>query len=354
MLTRAVRPVDIEPMIRLFDVVYPGSELVDRAHLEWKYLYTKAIVTSSEDESGWQSNYAVLPREFVVQGRTKRGSLSVDTATRPDQRGNGLFPQSAEATYLQLTQDQVDFTLGFPNKQSMPGFANRLGFQVIGTLPFLIKPLRYVPLLKSIVAGRRSRKGSDLSLRWEPSAQFRSKHWHAFIHSDEDSADDFQDLLSNIHVDYHCHTHRSPDFFRWRYADCPTRKYTTLVARSSVGGPLQSYIVLRTMEIHGIKAGVIVDLGCRSDEESGRALGFLLEVATRKFREAGMHALITACTDASRESEQLYLDGFWSVPTMMLPQPLHVILRIHRTSDQDAHLRHFPNWFLTFGDYDVV
>lgn len=344
-------------MTELMRQVYPASELGDSSFLRWKYLQSPhgpPVIHHAEDSQGWTATYQVLPRTFVVEGVDRVGCLSVDTATRKDVRGQGLFQRLANATYDELPAWGIDFTIGFPNNQSLPVFSGPLGFSLMGNVPFLLKPLRPWSLLKRLVRKKDGRKGSDLTFNIDPSSVFRNKQWKSTPLDWNSDLSLLQPLFDSMNVRHRCAMKRSIEYFKWRYGSCPSRNYTLMIVQENNSDEVLGYIVLRAVQLMGFRCGVVVDLGCCNAELAAQALGFQLHVAFRKFKEAGIELVVAACMDGCLESEQLYLEGCFALPGFMMPQPLRLILKVHRQEEINPTLLQFENWFLTFGDYDVL
>ena len=72
--------------------------------------------------------YGVFPCICDYFGEKILVAQSGDTMTHPDHRGKGLFIQLATKTYDLAKNSGVKFVFGFPNKNSYPGFVNKLNW----------------------------------------------------------------------------------------------------------------------------------------------------------------------------------------------------------------------------------
>ena len=116
------------------------------------------------------------------------------------------------------------------------------------------------------------------------------------------------------------------------------------------GSGISAYIVLRSVELMGMRCGVIADIGGLQVQP----LKELISYSVRRFRESGMDAVVAACSPSCDEYTALRRAGFFHVPSRLLPQPLHFILHLTPGHTASEALSDFGNWFLTFGDYDVL
>jgi hypothetical protein len=337
--------------------VFPESELANRHYIQWQYFSNPAgqmIGETEVDEKGCSAHYAVIPVDYKLNNVIVKGSLSLNTMTRIDQRGKGKFRELASKTYNRLAEQGVPFTIGFPNKQSYNGFVSSLNFQLLGTVPMLIKPLNYLSFCKRVIFRSSLRKKMDNNFVINPSARFRSKQCCARIFDPLADAPLLDNLLSDIRDKRNCSLDRTGEFLRWRYDSCPTRNYIFLGVAKKDEEEFSAIVVLRTVTLMGLRCGVIVDLACGNKSDSNEALAFLINVANKQFRKGGLDAVVAACTAGCDEYDQLCSNGFFKIPNAIHPQPLRVVIRLHSDDPYFESLRNFKNWFLTFGDYDVL
>lgn len=103
------------------------------------------------------AHYACIP--ISISGSDSQYLLSLNTATRPDFQGKGLFKKLANCTY-EYASTEFQGVLGVANSQSFPGFIRSLGFQHIGNLD-----LRWGSLNRGSVMAQAV-DYSDSILRW--------------------------------------------------------------------------------------------------------------------------------------------------------------------------------------------
>ena len=90
---------------------------------------------------------------FRRGGRVVRAVRAVDTATRPDHQGAGLFSALTRAAVAACRADGVAFVFNTPNEQSRPGYL-KLGWRDVGRLPAAMRP-RSLGQLPGLVRGRQ-------------------------------------------------------------------------------------------------------------------------------------------------------------------------------------------------------
>lgn len=90
--------------------------------------------------------YGVIPCFIDCGGQPVLAAQSADTMTHPDHRGKGLFIKLAELTYELCYTEEILILFGFPNQNSLPGFVNKLDWQVAAQMECFIIPVKALPL----------------------------------------------------------------------------------------------------------------------------------------------------------------------------------------------------------------
>jgi hypothetical protein len=137
---------------RLFKVCFPRARHLDLSYLKWLYKQNPegpAIGFDAFDQGFLAAHYCCVPAPVNLYGKTVKGLLSLNTATHPRYRGQGLFTTLAEMTYDAATQNSFSAVFGVANFNSSPVFIRKLGFQLVGSLDARIgfgTPLVDIPL----------------------------------------------------------------------------------------------------------------------------------------------------------------------------------------------------------------
>jgi len=74
--------------------------------------------------------YAVIPCFVRFNQKTILAAQSADTMTHPDYRFKGLFVELARRSFDLCETLGIRLVFGFPNQNSLPGFINKLGWQM--------------------------------------------------------------------------------------------------------------------------------------------------------------------------------------------------------------------------------
>jgi GNAT superfamily N-acetyltransferase len=135
-------PVQLdEPLLvrygALFAACFPASGKFTVAYLEWLYAANPAgaaLGFDAWDGARLAAHYACIPARAWVEGRQVSLLLSLNTATHPDYRGQGLFTRLAAMTYDAAAARGFEGIYGVANANSTPGFVRKLGFQLVRPL----------------------------------------------------------------------------------------------------------------------------------------------------------------------------------------------------------------------------
>ena len=142
--------------------------------------------------------------EFRHGDRRVRAARAVDTATRSDYQGRGLFTTLTLVALEALRADGVDFIFNTPNDQSRPGYL-KMGWHVVGRLPTVLRPTSVRTVRKLVGARRPAERWSCASSSGVPAAEALS---------DGPVIDRLLDSLPDVAG---LRTRRSVDYLRWRY-----------------------------------------------------------------------------------------------------------------------------------------
>lgn len=136
------RPIElgnttIIEMADLLAAVFPDSTKFSPEFLKWQYIDNpvgKVVGFNAYAEGNVVAHYATIPVLWRINGKLKKGLLSLNTATHQNHRGKKLFTQLASKTYALGKELGYEFVIGVANANSTPGFVRRLDFTIISPL----------------------------------------------------------------------------------------------------------------------------------------------------------------------------------------------------------------------------
>jgi GNAT superfamily N-acetyltransferase len=140
---RPIQAVDIPAIARLMLSVHGKKTRLNEAYLTWQYVDNpdgEVIGYNAWDGAVLVAHYACMPVTFTNAGAEASSSVahrwlwSLNTATHPDYRGQGLFSLLAKQTYDWGLDKGFSAVIGLANAQSAGGFEKKLGFSTLGRL----------------------------------------------------------------------------------------------------------------------------------------------------------------------------------------------------------------------------
>jgi len=338
-------PEDAEELFRLYREVF-GQDLTEASRGRWRWQYIENPASGATGPDIWVARegdrllgqYASMPVRLWWGGREVRSSWGMDVFLRAEARGRGVGARLFDAW-----SDHVDVALGLGLTPSSYGLFKKLRYQDVGPVPFFRKVLD-----PGAVATRRF--GTALGLAAAPALRLalavlqrgsgrgtgRSEVGpvHGF-------GAEYDRLWERARGSYAMCVRRDAAYLRWKYAECPHRRYALREARRE--GELVGVAVSRHEEYRGLRLGWIVDaFAAEEDHEARRAL---IADALATFRAAGV-ARAQAFSMGAALADDLRAEGF-------LPgrSPMQFCVRARVPSDGVFEDR--GAWHVVFGDSDM-
>lgn len=131
----------LEEYRNLFSECFPGATHFTSAYLNWLYLANpdgRAVGYDAREGGVLAAHYVCIPARARIDGRDVRVLLSLNTATRPQFQGKGLFTKLAAMTFDAGAADGFDGVYGVANGNSTPGFIRKLSFQLVRPLEAMV------------------------------------------------------------------------------------------------------------------------------------------------------------------------------------------------------------------------
>ncbi len=144
-------------------LVWPRARHITAAYLDWEYNRNPcgpAFGFNAFRNGEMMAHCVVQPLEARLHGEVRRGVLSLNAATHPDARRQGLYFDLAQRTYAEAAKVGYEFGIAVTNHLSTGGFVKHVGFECLG------------PLEARIGLGPFPRRANSSSPEFE-------KHWTA-------------------------------------------------------------------------------------------------------------------------------------------------------------------------------
>lgn len=137
---RFAEPSDTEPVVQMIRRSL-GPTMTPRLW-RWKHVespFGVSPVLLARDDQGIAAVRAFMRWRWTAGGREVAAVRAVDTATRPDRRGEGLFTRLTERLAREVTAEGARFVFNTPNSNSLPGYL-RLGWSRVTRIPLRLAP----------------------------------------------------------------------------------------------------------------------------------------------------------------------------------------------------------------------
>jgi hypothetical protein len=354
-------PEDALDRVQLLRKIWGDSEPIARAFQDWHCHLGPAgpaiAAIARAPGTGQLIGQAVtVPVRMSVADRPLTAGLSLGPVTDPAYPDRGMLVGLLREACALSAEDGIAFSYAFPDNLSHSAFVHEAGFNDIGWVPLLIRPLNPERLaMKTTHSLVLKRTSSFVRRIWRtsPAASPQESPPDLEIAQIGFFDDSFDVFWERVRHRYPIMVIRDPAYLNWRFADVPTKVYTTFAARSD--GKVRGFAVLRVAPFGRFSAGMIVDLVVEASAE-GRAAGrALVDRAHSHFSDLDVDIIASLAPRHTDEFRLLRSRGFYVCPKFLQPQPFRLVVRCHDETGSTSRLVHDPaNWFVTLGDSDVL
>ena len=346
-------------ILRLRQVVFGDIDPVRLKPSTWEWQFRhnpagEAFCCLAEDRGTIVGQYAAIPTCFSVKGKETLFAFSCDTMIHPDYRKQGMFTALAKKVYRLIeSQHRITTVWGFPNKIALPGFTKHLNWSLLSVFPLRVIPLRPLAMfLSSLPLKTTSRKewrdpGAGSSLELSVSRAGFPEVPGLLVEPVTRFDAEFDTLWNRNRGIAPVIQVRNAAYLNWRYLGVPGFHYRPFAIR--LKGRLSGYMVIRMMNVAGHFFGVLADLfpfPIRDRHTTRRLFLFAREYC--RTQGAEFMTCLLSRSDASFFREV----GFRKVPAILSPRKWYFGCRY--SQDERAVLGAEMNWYLTYGDTDIV
>jgi len=272
----------------------------------------------------------------------------------PEYRKQGMFTALAQKVYRLIeSQHRITTVWGFPNEISLPGFTRRLSWSLLTVFPLRVVPLRPLAMVLSYLPlKKRSRRelrtpvaGSSLEI--SVSRAGLPEVPGLLVESVTRFDAEFDTLWNRNRGIAPVIQVRNATYLNWRYLGVPGFHYRPFAIR--LEGRLSGYMVIRMMNVAGHFFGVLADLfpfPVRDRDTTKRLFLFAREYCRTQGAEF-MTCLL------SRSDDSFFREvGFRKIPAIFNPKKWYLGCRYPH--HERSVLSSAKNWYLTYGDTDIV
>lgn len=346
---------DFNNLLKLCYEYYGENDITNAKFINHEYFENfagDAYIDLALDEHGKEivGQYVAIPKQIRINETEKECILSLNTLTKKEYWGQGIFTGLAEKTYQRASENNKLFCYGAPNPNSHPGFLKKLGFHDLGNIPLWVKPL--IP--SALISQKTGKNWLGKMFKWSDfifRPKFQKNPKYTIQKLDENNIELINTLWDKVKDQYPVCFVRNSKYIEWRYLNMPLRDYISYIVLED--NDICGFIVGRVMDVSGIRCGMIADfMFLKQHEEAG---SYLLKYLINLFYEEKVSLIGSLMLSHTKESTVLKNAKFFICPTFLEPQPFPIIFRLFDENYVDKNtLDNFQNWFFTMGDYDVI
>ena len=340
---------------------FPNALPSDSIRETWMWQFKKegsrnSGVAVAELNGQIVAQYAVMGFPMNCQGQQIDGAISTATVTDEAVRGQGLFTKLAGKVYADTEKDGCKLIFGFPNSQSIQGFIRKLDWFEIGPFPLHLKLVNSSPFFERVI-GINPLSGATA---WFCNAAMRL----FFLRDTQVKKDNsleirhIQEIPGNIDqlwkegfIKDRIAIVRDKQYLEWRYLRKPFFKYKIYAAFDS-SGELVGQFVTYTSEKFGLKIIYVMEMMAARDSRDvyRKMLSQLDELA----KELAVDAISLLVMRNNPNYFFFVKNGFLPVPSRFHPQDIYFAARINSEDIDSVFVKNHANWYISWGDLDVV
>lgn len=315
--------------------------------LKWLYLNgingpMKACMAFKDEDLA--ALYALFPVEFKIQNKLVNGLQSLDTLTDENYRGLGLFKKLSKASYEKGVELNYNFVYGFPNGNSAHGFFNKLGWNELGEVPFLILPNNINYFLKKIPIISKVEKLLPVIRLFN--GKVKNNNSIKSISKFNNDSTDLWNKFSEKHV---VGVNRNAKYLNWRFIDKPNEEYQ--IKGYYCKNVLEGFIVYTSKKKHGGNIGYIMELIYNPNDP--KIAKKLLKFAKNELVVNKIDVCLAWCFKHSESYKIFKSQSFLKMPKFLRPIELHFGYK-QLNSEDCRILNSLENWYLSYADSDTV
>ena len=303
------------------------------------------------------AHYAVMWFPMCYQGTRINGGVSTATVTDIKARGKGLFTILAKKVFAETEKDDCKIIFGFPNSQSIRGFINRLEWFKIAKFPILIKPIKFFPFLskflgKNILTSFVSYfMNIGFSIFFKLFSGWGQDNSIKIIRDINSFSADFDKIWDSSFASDKIAVVRDQAYLKWRYLDKPFGNYD-IVTATDENNELAGYMITAMTEKKGIKVLYVMEIIAK--DENRKVYKKFLKYIQTNARDKSADAISILSLPNNVNNRLFYKHGFLPVPRKMFPQDIHFCARVNSADIDRQYVADSDNWFITWGDLDIV
>ncbi|MFX0134334.1 MAG: GNAT family N-acetyltransferase [Candidatus Hodarchaeota archaeon] len=319
---------DEADLISLYLKVFP--HVITDGLIEWKnrknpFENADKYTFLMKDKETIISQYAVVPKIFIIYGKEYKCIQSLGTMTHPAYRGLGIFPYLAKIAYEYAKRKGHSFVYGFPNEISEQYFKVKLNWTIFSKLNLFYK---------------------DLSSSMLP----KIDDDNYIIKEIEVFDEKVNKLWNKIKPFLPIIIKKDKDYLNWRFVNHPSENYKKYIVLNNTNRKICAYFILKKFKDknNNLNGHIIDFLIDPKDKNLERKIFTLIEgFSINEFKKD--------CTRISfwLPNENLKNLTLKSLNYNLIQMNANFGFKIFKTDKQFDLLKDQKSWYITMGNSDV-
>ena len=290
------------------------------------------------------------------KGRTVKGGIQSASATDSNFRRKGISSGIGEKLYQDVAKDHCKIVYAFSNKQNIDLNVRKLGFTRMNSFPISVKPVNFFLLIARFSRGYSLPKSiaSKINKIFQSVekviGQYKTNLSFKLVESKK-IPDGAGELWKSCFMSNKLSIIRNRQYLNWRYIKRPFFKYK-INAVYSKKNELIAYFITHLKKKFGLKILFVMELVIRKDSQNvcRHIISSLDRLANDYCADA-----VSMFLQRNNPNYRLFLrSGFIPVPQALFPQDIFFSAKSLSQKIHDNYVTDTNNWYLSWGDLDVV
>lgn len=311
----------------------------------------------ADDGSKIIGHRSIMWFNMICNGRRIKGGISSASATDPDYRRMGISSRIGYKIYDDLYQDHCELVYAFSNDQNVDLNRKKLGFKRVNSLQIAIKPINIFLLLEKY-SGRRLLEPALMHqlyktmqpvshamgsfLNYQPQLKLVASNQ---IPSQCDAIWETTYMARKIAII------RDWKYLHWRYLKRPSFQYKLFFVYSKER-EIVGYFVLHKKQKFGLNLLFIMEFVVKNDSKP--ICSYMLSCLQRLAVDYRVDA-VTLFLNKNNPNYALFVKaGLVPVPRCFFPQKIFFSTKVLSRKIKESYVIQSKNWYLSWGDLDVV
>lgn len=313
-------------------------------------------VAIAEAEGKVAAHYAIMWLPMTYKREIIDGAISTASVTDMRFRRRGLFPKLAEKVYHDIRKEGCRLVFGFPNSQSNYSIFRKIGWFEVSNFPLHLMICNSIPFAGRIIGHNvfsaiLGRVGNYLLHTADRLLNKGLSGAPYEIIKVREIDEKMDRIWETTHIAGNLAVVRNKKYLTWRYLEKPYFKYDIYKVVSK-DGSVKGYYIVFVSERFGLKTVYVMEMLAGEDDKDVYCL--MLNHLKKLAHEQKADAVSMLIMPGNAHYRIFMKSGFIRVPRKLFPQQIYFGARILSGELDNNYIKKENNWYISWGDLDVV